>query len=161
MPWFMEDGQPMFICHPENIRHQEQSILQGVRSIVENGIIAEARGKPWAVASKGNAPPYQLISFGTISRAMYRAVEEHGKNPNVQVPQLATWIEICNILSRYVYAAHIVMSYCSSAQRTYLGTAYHDTKHRQAGAARQGLFALRAAGTYGSRCFGCACLNAV
>eukprot|EP00972_Heterocapsa_arctica_P042947 6331637-Heterocapsa_arctica.AAC.1 len=48
------------------------------------GVAAGVRGQPWAQLSKGSRPPYKMLSFGTLTRAIYEAHRRNPTNPNVQ-----------------------------------------------------------------------------
>eukprot|EP00959_Pyramimonas_sp_CCMP1952_P206887 4327370-Pyramimonas_sp.AAC.1 len=54
------------------------------------GNIAGVRGQPWAVLSPGHGkdgegvPPYRLVSYATLTRAVYRAVSEDPIDANVK-----------------------------------------------------------------------------
>jgi hypothetical protein len=69
---FDEDGRDNFIVHESNDRDGEQSILDWMDRIKQYGVVGDVRGKPWAVCSKGYKPPYRLVSFGSVGRALYR-----------------------------------------------------------------------------------------
>jgi hypothetical protein len=85
VPWFSASGAPNFVCHNLNRRHREQDIVEMMNCLRDNGLIAEARGHPWAVVGPDGGPPYQLLTYGTLSRALYRAVAAWPENENIRM----------------------------------------------------------------------------
>jgi hypothetical protein len=54
-----------------------------MNSIHSDGIICDGRGKPWLVAPADPSGRYLLISWGTLGRAMLRAVKKWPTHPNI------------------------------------------------------------------------------
>ena len=50
---------------------------------LREGVVAGVRGQPWAQVSKGGQPRYQLLTYGTLTRAVYAAWEREPQNPDV------------------------------------------------------------------------------
>ena len=78
VPWYDSDDRDCFICHPDNVRHHNSVIDEYEETVASMGVVQEGRGSPFAILS--NTPtglPYQLITFGSVSRAFYKA----DKNP--------------------------------------------------------------------------------
>jgi hypothetical protein len=86
IPWFdPTTGMANFKPHPNNVREQRVVEAQYEDSIKQNGIMACARGSPFALQSDTpSGRPYLLISWGTLSRCFYRVVASDGDNPNVK-----------------------------------------------------------------------------
>ena len=80
VPWFNEANVPQLLPHPDNCRPHEQHIRKLEKKCLKFGIRPEIRGQPWAVMSEGNQPPYLLISWGSLSRAAYRAAAAEPNN---------------------------------------------------------------------------------
>jgi hypothetical protein len=76
IPFFDQHGRANFVVHEDNDRDGEQSILDWQERVKTYGVVAEVRGKPWAVCSPVCLPPYKLISFGSVGRAIYRVAQE-------------------------------------------------------------------------------------
>ena len=51
--------------------------------VIHEGAVSGVRGQPWAQISKGGVPPYQLLSYGTLTRAIYAAHDRAPTNINV------------------------------------------------------------------------------
>ena len=72
--------------HPINNRSQQQVLRQYVASVKEVGNIPGVRGQPWGVLSDGgDGRPYLMLTYGTLSAAVYIAASEDPQNPNVQM----------------------------------------------------------------------------
>lgn len=80
VPWYDEARNPMLKPHPDNCRPHEQHIRKLERKCLKYGIRPEIRGQPWAVMSENNRAPYLLISWGSLSRAAYRAAQANPEN---------------------------------------------------------------------------------
>ena len=80
---FSEDGARLFEMQSDNIRDQKVVEDDYVRSVLTKGNVSGVRGQPWAVLSEGEQPPFNLISYGTLARAIYRAAQAEPDNPNV------------------------------------------------------------------------------
>eukprot|EP00959_Pyramimonas_sp_CCMP1952_P368765 7724312-Pyramimonas_sp.AAC.1 len=83
--FFTESGQRTMKPHPLNERRQDTVVAEYTESIKEDGNVAGVRGDPWAVFSPGGQLPYLMISYGTLSRAVYRAAAEDPKNKMVKL----------------------------------------------------------------------------
>ena len=58
IPWFdPATGVANFKVHPLNDRGNRQSVLRHMNKIKEMGVVASARGDPYAVVSKGSCGP--------------------------------------------------------------------------------------------------------
>jgi hypothetical protein len=86
IPWHdPATGMANFKPHPNNVREQRVVEAQYEESIKQNGIMACARGAPFALQSDTpTGRPYLLISWGTLSRCFYRVLATDGDNPNVK-----------------------------------------------------------------------------
>ena len=49
--------------------------------MIQEGAVSGVRGQPWAQVSKGGDAPYQFLSYGTLTRAIYAA---HVRAPNIK-----------------------------------------------------------------------------
>lgn len=78
--WFDESGHPLMKPHPDNNRPHEQHIKKLIKKCQKFGVRPEIRGQPWAVMSDNNKPPYLMVSWGSLSRAAYRALQESPEN---------------------------------------------------------------------------------
>ncbi len=82
--FFGEDGQALLIGCSINERKHDGVVEQYVRSILTLGLSGGVRGSPWALLSKGNKPPYKMITFRTLSKAFYLAHARAPDNKQVQ-----------------------------------------------------------------------------
>jgi len=80
VPWYDESQNPCLKPHPDDFRPHEQHIRKLERKCLKYGIRPEIRGQPWALMSENNRPPYLLISWGSLTRAAYRAAQAHPDN---------------------------------------------------------------------------------
>ncbi|CAJ1439334.1 unnamed protein product [Effrenium voratum] len=80
VPWWDESGNPLMKPHPDNYRPHEQHIRKLEKKCLKYGIRPEIRGQPWALMSASNAPPYQMLSWGSLTRAAYRAASAEPHN---------------------------------------------------------------------------------
>jgi hypothetical protein len=96
--FFDDANTPQLMMHPENQRHQEIVEEEYVRKILTMGNVGQVRGRPWAIASAGDKPPYKLVSYGTLTRAIYKAAAAEPRNPNV-VATLKAGLEGVEIFS--------------------------------------------------------------
>ena len=84
VPWYDEAGNPNFTCHADNERHHNAVVDDYVEIIAEDGVVQEARGAPFAILnSTPTGLPYLLITFGTLSRAFYKANKIHADKKSV------------------------------------------------------------------------------
>lgn len=89
-----DKGDRLLVMHECNHRHQEAVELEYMKKVLSMGAVGAVRGQPWAVESppthkdakpedEGQAP-YRLLTFGTLTRAIYRAHELEKDNQNVK-----------------------------------------------------------------------------
>jgi hypothetical protein len=99
VPWFDEKtGMQNFVPHEDNVRHHDLAEEEYEQSILVNGVVAAARGNPFAVMSPTETGrPYRLISWGTLSRCFYRMAAEHPSNPNI-IESLAAGVPNLTVL---------------------------------------------------------------
>ena len=79
-------GQTKLLArHPLNNRDQRQVLEQYIDNVLENGLLASVRGQAWAVEcqSDGDHQSYHLLTFGTLTEAVYEAVTRAPDNPLV------------------------------------------------------------------------------
>ena len=81
LPFFNEAGDRMIIRHPCNNRVQESVKARYVAGLFRHGLMQGVRGACWAVLSPGGRPPYRVLSFGTLSEAVYAAHQQTPKHP--------------------------------------------------------------------------------
>ena len=93
--WFDEHNHPTLKPHEANMRQHEVVLLEYVDSIVEYGVCSDGRGGAWALASRGSpsGAPFLLLTWGTLARAFYKALELHPSNENVKA-SLAAGLEV-------------------------------------------------------------------
>lgn len=84
VPFFDEEGRQRMVPHPDNVRNHEQVIRKYVQSVLKNGIIECMRGDPIAVNSPSGQGPIKMLSWGSLTRAFYRAHEQEPQHDNVQ-----------------------------------------------------------------------------
>ena len=77
LPYFT-DGEPTFVCHDLNQRHHSVVISSYVKSLRKYGLTQDVRGIACAVPSPGNKAPYRMLTFGSVTRAVYIAAEKYG-----------------------------------------------------------------------------------
>lgn len=93
IPWFGPHGDKNCIPHPENIRRHDTVVQEYIESVNEHGVVQDCRGRLYAVQSSvDGAPgtmaggyPLQLITWGTLGRAFYLAVEQDVNQKNEQI----------------------------------------------------------------------------
>ena len=83
LPFYSSDGAELLVDHPLNCRHQTLVVKEYCESVLKNGNVPGVRGAPWAVLSTGNTPPYKLITYRTLSKAVYMAKKVAPENPLV------------------------------------------------------------------------------
>ncbi|CAK0872892.1 unnamed protein product [Prorocentrum cordatum] len=82
---FFKDGKKTMEPHPLNLRRQDVIVNQCTNLVLENGNVPGVRGEPWAVASPTtDSFPLLMISYGTLTRAVYNAHERAPGNPFVK-----------------------------------------------------------------------------
>ena len=79
--FFDKDKRPLIVPHELNFRHQDQVERKYTNSLRRFGNVPGVRGEPWFQVSQGGGAPYKAITYSTLSRSMYRAVEEDPANP--------------------------------------------------------------------------------
>ena len=67
-----------------NLRRNAVQIQRFKQSVLRFGNIQGVRGAAIAVLSPGGGPPWNMITYGSVSRAVYMAAEEAWDSPNVQ-----------------------------------------------------------------------------
>ena len=84
LPFFNADTQPMLIDHSENIRHAGSTIEAYAHSIEKHGNVPGVRGLSLAQLSEGDQPPYNMLTYRQLSKAVYVA---HKRLPCNQLVQ--------------------------------------------------------------------------
>ncbi len=87
IPFFdPETGARNFMRHELNMRVQKKVEQRCIGSVMTQGCIPGVRGAPWAVGDLGK-PPYRLLTYRTLSSAVYAAadLDRDRKNPYVHV----------------------------------------------------------------------------
>ena len=69
--------------HPPNNRKQEVVESDYAAKILDKGIVEGVRGAPWCTYAPNRKGPYQMITFGTLSSAFYRAYDKEPYNRNI------------------------------------------------------------------------------
>ncbi len=83
--FFDETGRTKLIVPDRrNLRHNAVQINRFKSSVLKFGNIQGVRGAALAVLSPGNKPPWNMLTYGSVSRAVYLAAEENFGSPNVQ-----------------------------------------------------------------------------
>ena len=95
--WFQEDGSKAIISHPINSRRHTVVDNAYTQSILTRGIVEGVRGEPWLAYSRGQNLPMLAISWGSLSRSFYHAVEIASSNPFV-LSALAAGLRGCRRL---------------------------------------------------------------
>jgi hypothetical protein len=86
IPWLDPGtGEPNFRAHPLNTRQHDTVLDEYVESIMEHGIVQDCRGRLFCTlnADSTSGLPLQLLTWGTLGRAFYKCVDEHGSHPNI------------------------------------------------------------------------------
>eukprot|EP00973_Karenia_brevis_P036558 5040178-Karenia_brevis.AAC.1 len=81
---FEKDGVWQLTNHPINDRVQDQTVMDYVSSIREFGYMPGMRGHAWAMLGPDARPPYLLISFDKLNRAIQYCSIHHADDDNVQ-----------------------------------------------------------------------------
>jgi hypothetical protein len=87
LPFFDKSDPPcrMLVDHHLNQRDMEVIVEEYAESIETYGNAPSCRGAPWAQLSRGDQPPYRMVSYRQLSAAVYLAWEKCGtKNHLVQ-----------------------------------------------------------------------------
>ena len=84
LPFFDEKGGQALERHELNRRQVKAVENRFTKSVLQHGNVPGVRGAPWATGTWGS-PPYKLITYGTLSRAVYRAVAADPDNKVVQL----------------------------------------------------------------------------
>ena len=75
IPWFdPKTGARSFVRHEFNQRVQKKVEQRYVQSVIAKGCVPGVRGVPWGVGTLG-ITPYKLLTYGTLSSALYSAAE--------------------------------------------------------------------------------------
>jgi len=89
MPWFDEQGRPNFVRHPEHDRNNEIVIEDYAAGIAQQGIVTASRGKAFGLLSPSSTGfPVLLITFGSLSKALYIATQRYAPDQWVQASLL-------------------------------------------------------------------------
>jgi hypothetical protein len=86
LPFFSGDNDAIktFICHPLNERHHNVVIQSYIKSIRKFGLAQDVRGIAAAMPSLGGGAPYLMLTYGSITRAIYICAEKYGSEENVK-----------------------------------------------------------------------------
>ena len=82
--------------HPLNNREQAAVVESYVGGLLEHGVVQGVRGAAWAIQDEANPEQYFLLSWGTLSDAMYVAVQRDPHNKQLK-SSLATGIPACTV----------------------------------------------------------------
>jgi hypothetical protein len=82
--WYDTDSRELLVPHPDNIRHHDITIEDYIILLLKYGLNQDCRGQPWAVLSRENKPPYLMLSWGTLVRAVYAAARKYPHNKNIE-----------------------------------------------------------------------------
>jgi hypothetical protein len=80
LEWFGPDDNPLIVPHPDNMRAHKHVIAKYKKYAKIYGVIQGVRGQPWCVLSTDNRPPYKMLTWGSLSRAVYEALKEDPTN---------------------------------------------------------------------------------
>ena len=79
IPFYKADGrQCNIVRHEKNSRRQETVLATYVASVKSKGIIKGVRGEAWMLAPASEDGAYQALTFGTLTEAFYRAMDQIG-----------------------------------------------------------------------------------
>lgn len=79
IPFYKADGrQCNIVRHEKNSRRQEIVLATYVASVKSKGIIKGVRGEAWMLAPASEDGAYQALTFGTLTEAFYRAMDQIG-----------------------------------------------------------------------------------
>ncbi|CAK0892601.1 unnamed protein product, partial [Prorocentrum cordatum] len=85
------NGTKLLVMHDMNRRDQGAVEEDYTLKVLSMGSVPGVRGQPWAVLTADRAdpdgdgvPPYQLLTFGTLTRAIYNAISREPENPQVE-----------------------------------------------------------------------------
>ena len=95
VPLFTTDpstGQPQPLCAPHVDNHRKQQLVVDSykQSVLQHGVVWGVRGSPWAMYSAGNRPPYHMLTWGTMVRGIYDALQQDPTNSNPRLKELRT-----------------------------------------------------------------------
>ena len=82
--FFDEESRPQIVPHADNLRQHRQILAKYVQKVRKFGVVEGVRGQAWAVLSAEGRGPFRMLSWGTLSRAVYEAHRIDPTNPNVQ-----------------------------------------------------------------------------
>ncbi len=74
--FFDSAGTQLVVPHKDNVRKNSVQIVRYKESIKKFGNIQGVRGQAVAVLSEGNKPPWRMLTYGSVSRAIYAAHAE-------------------------------------------------------------------------------------
>lgn len=105
IPFYDDAGKRNFIMHADNEREQDSVIDRYVEGIVEYGINGDVRGRCFVLESAPSVSgsrqgPLQCITWGTLTRAAYRAFETKGAEPEVVAAKIAGMEDVCILHAR-------------------------------------------------------------
>jgi hypothetical protein len=83
VPFFDNRGRPQVGPHPDNLRSHHHVLRKYIATVKRFGVLSGVRGDPWAILSPDGVGPHQLITWGTLSRAIFIALEEDPLNPKI------------------------------------------------------------------------------
>ncbi len=86
LAFFNADGQEQLIDHPLNTRIEETTIEEYAESVERHGNVSEVRGAPFVQLSADDKPPYMMITYRQLSKAVYVAYRRSPRNPVVAGP---------------------------------------------------------------------------
>lgn len=81
--FFNELGQAQVIPHDLNQRHQTVAVNTYVQSILKYGNCQDCRGGAAAILSQGGRPPWRLVAYASMTRAIMLAKEKYPHDTNV------------------------------------------------------------------------------
>ena len=84
LPYYDDNGQTQCIPHPDNVRHQTQVEVELTTSVLRSGVVQGVRGEAIAVLSAGGGGPYKFVTWGTLLRAIARAIVKEPGNAKMQ-----------------------------------------------------------------------------
>ncbi|CAK0815268.1 unnamed protein product, partial [Prorocentrum cordatum] len=86
LQFFDDDGAQTIVPHPENVRKQEAIVNHYARLVRDYGVIPGVRGEPRGIQSDtASGMPALMVTYGTLSRAVYKAAKKWPENKMAQV----------------------------------------------------------------------------
>jgi len=95
--WDADKSQPLLLPHADNVRHQQQVVVEYMNNVLRQGVCQSVRGAAIAVSGVGGSPPHRMITWGTLIRAIFLARDKEPDNKKIQ-HFFDTGIEHCVLL---------------------------------------------------------------